>query len=65
MVVHKEGFAAIQDGLEFSTLVSGAVSSSTILAQQVWGAGFDPRYYPEKKGRQLICDSVLNNDLIF
>lgn len=49
MVVHKERFAAIQDGLEFSTLVSGAVSSSTILAQQVWGAGFDPRYYPEKR----------------
>lgn len=49
MVVHKEGFAAVQDGLEFSTLVSGAVSSPTVLALQVWGAGFDPRYYPEKR----------------
>lgn len=49
MVIHKEGFAAVQDGLEFFTLVSGAVSSPTVLAQQVWGAEFDPRYYPEKR----------------
>lgn len=49
MVVHKEGFAADQDGLEFSTLVSGAFLSPTVLAQQVWGAGFGPQYYPEKR----------------
>lgn len=48
-VIHKEGFAAVQDGLEFFTLVSGAVSSPTVLAQQVWGAELDPRYYPEKR----------------
>lgn len=48
MVVHKEGFAADQDGLEFSTLVS-AFLSPAVFSQQVWCAGFDPRYYPEKR----------------